>query len=300
MKTGLKPVLWSVVALLLLLSVAVPLINVITIMFLMIPIVVLYASLPKGSFAVHLIVVLGIAFWLLGVPALIVGLFFLIPSIAMGELYRRKARAGSVIRTVSVVILAQLMLLLLLSEVVLDTSLIGELGTLIRTTLADLSEQGLLPKEWDSDMTELMIRMIVNAIPLTFIMISFTYTVVTQYIARRIVNRSGLDVPAFPKAKDWKLSRTLVVLYLLAYVMEMFISNTSDSFFAVALINLVPLLGYVFSIQTIGFFFFIAHERDWNGAVPILIAIPVLFIPPLGLIGMLDTVFPIRKAFIKS
>lgn len=300
MKTGLKPVLWSFVALLLLMSIAVPLLNVLTVMFMMVPIVVLYAILPKTSFAIHLIIPFALATWVIGLPVLIVGLFFVLPSIAMGIMYKMKSRASSVIRTVTLVVLAQMMLLLLISETMLDTSIIGELSSMIRTTVTDLTAQGLLPKEWNSDTTEMMIRTIVNAIPLTFMMTSLLYAILTQYLARRIVNNSGLEVPAFTKAKDWRLPRLLVFLYLITYVMQMFTSSTSETYFAVALTNLVPLLGYVFSIQTIGFFFYLAYHRKWNGAVPILIAIPVLLFPPLCLIGLLDTAFPIRKSFVKS
>jgi uncharacterized protein YybS (DUF2232 family) len=107
-------------------------------------------------------------------------------------------------------------------------------------------------------------------------------------------------VPRFTRAREWRLPRLLVILYLISYVIELFSSTaTSDSYFAVALMNLVPLLSFVFAFQAVGFFYFLAHQRGWNKAVPVLIAIPVLLIPPLSLIGVLDTAFPIRKSFTK-
>lgn len=300
MKTGLKPVLWSAAALLLLLLLAVPVLSLVSIMLMMIPYVVLYSTLSKQSFILHLIPVWIIAALLIGPGVLIIGLFFVVPSIVMGYLYRKGASAPKVIRTVGIVFLAQLMLELLLFELVLDLSLIDEMGSIVRATVNDVMAQGLLAQAWNADMTEVLIRTIINSIPLTFILISFVYTVLTHYIARRIVSRSGLEVAAFPQAKDWRLPRVLVFYYLIAYVIDMFTLNTSESFMSIALMNLVPLLSYVFAIQAIGFFFFIAHNRGWNKAVPILIAIPVLLIPPLSLIGVLDTAFPIRKSFTKS
>lgn len=300
MKTGLKPVLWSGAALLLLLMLAVPVLNLAALVFMMIPYVVLYATLPKQSFVLHLIPVLVIASLLAGLPVLMIGVFFLVPAIIMGHLYRKGASAASVLRTVSIVFLAQLMLELLVFELVLDVSLIDHMSSLVRTTVNDLMAQNLLLQTWNPDATEMLIRMMINSIPLTFIMVSFVYTVLTHYIARRIVIREGVEAAAFAKARDWKLPRVLVFYYLCAYVIEMFISRSSDSFMAVALMNLVPLLSYVFAIQAIGFFFFIAHNRGWSKAVPILLAIPVLFFPPLSLIGVLDTAFPIRKSFTKS
>ncbi|WP_374992132.1 DUF2232 domain-containing protein [Paenibacillus sp. LHD-38] len=300
MRTGLKPVLWSCAALLLLLSLLVPLLNVITMLLLMVPYVVLYTTLSPKAFVLHLLPVWVLAFIIGGPATLIIGLFFLIPSIVMGHLYMKQAPASKVIRTVGVVVLAQLMLELLIFEVFLDISLIKELSSFVRVSVEDLMSQSYLPTEWDSELTDIVIHTMVNSIPITFIMISLMITVVGQFVARRAVKWSGgPDVPRFTRAREWRLPRLLVVLYLISYIMEMFSSTTNDSFFAVALLNLVPLLSFVFAFQAVGFFFFLAHQRGWNKAVPVLIAIPVLLIPPLSLIGVLDTAFPIRKSFTK-
>ncbi|MDQ8736517.1 DUF2232 domain-containing protein [Paenibacillus sp. LHD-38] len=300
LRTGLKPVLWSCAALLLLLSLLVPLLNVITMLLLMVPYVVLYTTLSPKAFVLHLLPVWVLAFIIGGPATLIIGLFFLIPSIVMGHLYMKQAPASKVIRTVGVVVLAQLMLELLIFEVFLDISLIKELSSFVRVSVEDLMSQSYLPTEWDSELTDIVIHTMVNSIPITFIMISLMITVVGQFVARRAVKWSGgPDVPRFTRAREWRLPRLLVVLYLISYIMEMFSSTTNDSFFAVALLNLVPLLSFVFAFQAVGFFFFLAHQRGWNKAVPVLIAIPVLLIPPLSLIGVLDTAFPIRKSFTK-
>ncbi len=300
MKTGLKPLLWSGAALLLLLLLAVPVLNLPALLFMMVPYVVLYSTLSKGAFALHVIPVWAIAAVVVSPSLLIIAMFFLVPAIVMGHLYRKETPAAKVIRVVGVVILAQLMLELLVFELVLDLSLLDAMSTTIRETFESVMAQNALATEWTSEHTDNLINIIINMIPLTFIVLAYMYAVVSHYISRRLVIRSGLNVPAYPKARDWKLPRVLVIYYLIAYVLDLFMLSTSESFLAVALMNLVPLLSYVFAIQAIGFFFYIAHHRDWNRAVPVLIAIPVLLIPFLSLIGVLDTAFPIRKAFIKS
>lgn len=301
MKTGLKPVLWSGAAFLTLILLAVPLLNLPALLFMVVPYAVLYATLSKRAFVLHLIPAWILAAVIVGYPILILGFFFLVPGIVMGHLYRQGAAAGKVIRTVSLVLLAQLMLELLAFEVVLDLSLLGEMKTTIRELFnSGLLAPGLAATGWSAEQTEFLIQSVINMIPLTFIVLAYSYAVLSHYMARKIVIREGIEAPAFPEAKDWRLPRVLVFYYLIAYVLNLFMSSTSESFMAIALMNLVPLLSYVFAIQAIGFFFFIAHHRGWNKAVPILIAIPVLLIPPLSLIGVLDTAFPIRKSFTKQ
>lgn len=300
MKTGLKPLLWSGAAFLLLLLLAVPLLNLPALLLMMVPYVVLYTTLSRGALLLHLIPVWLLAGLIAGPGVLIIGLFFLVPAIVMGHLYKSGATAGKVIRTVTIMILALLMLELLLFQMIFDISLINEMSRTIRTTFESMQEQNLLATGWDTEFIDLLIQRVIHMIPLTFIVLAFVYTVFSHYVSRRAVIRNGLDVQAFPQAKDWRLPRVLVIYYLIAYVIDLFIKAGDESFLAVALMNLVPLLSYVFAIQAIGFFFFIAHERKWNKIVPILIAIPVLLLPPLSLIGVLDTAFPIRKSFTKQ
>ncbi|WP_238187529.1 DUF2232 domain-containing protein [Paenibacillus sp. L3-i20] len=300
LKTGLKPVLWSVAALLLLVLLAVPGLNLFALLLMMVPYVVLYSTLSRRAFMLHLLPVWVIAGLLAGPAVLIIGLFFVVPSIIMGHLYRKGASAAKVIKTVCIVILAQLMLELLLFELVLDLSLLDSMAEAIRSSFNEVMAQNTLAKGWDSTQTETLIDTVIHMIPVTFIMMSFFYTVLSHYIARRAVVRSGLEVPAFMQAKDWRLPRVLVIYYLIVYVIDLFMVRNSESFMSVALMNLVPLLSYVFAMQAIGFFFFLADQKKWHKAVPILIAIPVLLIPPLSLIGVLDTAFPIRKSLTKQ
>lgn len=300
MKTGLKPLLWSGAAFLLLVLLAVPLLNLAALLFMMVPYVVLYTTLSRGSFLLHLLPVWLLAGLIAGPAVLIIGLFFLVPAVVIGHLYKSGAPAGKVIRMGTIVILALLMLELMLFQMVFDISLLNEMSHTIRSTFDSMQEQNLMAPGWDSEFIDMLIQRVIHMIPLTFIVLAFVYTVFSHYVSRRAVIRGGLDVPPFPKAKDWRLPRVLVIYYLIAYVIDLFIKPGDDSFLAVALMNLVPLLGYVFAIQAIGFFFFIAHEKKWSKAVPILIAIPVLLLPPLSLIGVLDTAFPIRKSFTKQ
>ena len=301
MKTGVRPVLWSVAAFLLLLLLAVPVLNVAALLLVMVPYVVLYATLSNRAFILHLLPVWVAAGAMMGLPILIMCLFFLVPAVVMGHMYRKQEPAGKVIRTVSVVFLAQLMLELVVFDAILDLSLINAVGDSIRTTFNEtVAQNPILAASWNAEMTELLIKTVLNMIPLTFIVLSVAVTVITHYVARRAVRQSGVEVPAFPQAKDWKLPRGLVIYYLIAYIADMMMLNAGDSFLKIALMNLVPLLSYVFAFQAVGFFFFIAHNRGWHRIVPLLIAVPVLLIPPLSLIGVLDTAFPIRKSFTKQ
>lgn len=297
---GLKSVFWSVAAFVLLMTMSVPLLNVLTVTLMMVPYVVLYTTLSKKAFVLHLLPVWLAAYLILGLPALIIALFFLIPGIVMGHLYRRRSPVKTVITAVIVTMIGQTLLELLLFNLILNVSLVDELGNMIRTITEQLRAQGMLPVTWSADLTELMVRTTVQSIPQTLLLMGFVYTVITHYLARRALARMGVSVNGFPPAKDWMLPRILVIYYLIATILELTVSKDSGSFMAVAVLNLVPLLQFAFKIQAIGFFFFLADQRKWPKVVPLLIAVPVLLLPPSSFIGVIDVAFPIRKSFRKT
>lgn len=281
------------------LAMLVPGINLIAIMLMMVPYAVLYTSLSLRSFLLHLLPVWVIAYAIMGFPAIMLGIFALIPALIMGYLYRKRMPASRVIVTTIVTILALILLELLVFDLILGVSLIGEMSDMVRTMIADFHAQGLLPQQWDNELTELFVRTMVNSIPLTVIIVAFLYAVITHYLARRALVGIGLDIPGAPPAREWMLPRIMVAYYLIAYVLQLFVSGDSTNFLAVALINLVPLLRYAFAIQAVGFIFFLAHQRGWNRAVPVILSIPVLLFPPFSLLGVLDAAFPIRKSITK-
>ncbi|PWW08814.1 uncharacterized protein YybS (DUF2232 family) [Paenibacillus cellulosilyticus] len=298
MNTGKHSLLWSAVLVLLMLSMAVPFLNVISIMLMMVPYVVLYASLSRRAFAAHVAVVWALSSLLLGWLAPLLGLFFIVPAIIMGHLIVKQSPPGRVLVSGILSLLGIMLLELLLFNLIFDLSLIGEMGDQMREMTNSLQKEGLLPAEWTADLTDSLVKMVTQSVPVVIMTISFVYAAVTQYISRAVLNRLDMRIPSMPKAHDWKLPRVMVFYYLVALVLSMIIVS-DDSFLSVALLNLVPLLRLAFTIQTIGFFYYIAQQRGWSKIVPLIIGVIVLMLPPLSLIGLLDTAFPIRKAFEK-
>ncbi|QHW32217.1 DUF2232 domain-containing protein [Paenibacillus rhizovicinus] len=300
MKTGVKSMLWSAAALLLLLAIVVPLMNVLAAAVMMVPVVILYTKLSRRSFVIHMAVVYAIGTVVLGPSALIVGLFFLIPSIVMGHLYRKGVPARKVLTAVMLTLLGESLLQLVLADLLFDFSLIHEIRMTITDTIDSLNSEGLMPNTWTAEVTESYIQNLIHSIPLALIVVSFLFTVIAHAIAGRALRASGLAIPKLQAPHKWMLPRIFVLYYLIVLLVDMAVPNSGTSFMTVTLHNLVPLMQLTLSIQAMGFFFFIANERKWNKAIPVLLSVVVAVFPPFSLIGVLDVAFPIRRAFKKS
>ena len=302
--TGIRPLAWSAAALLLLLMTAVPVLNMPAVFLLAVPFTVLCALLTPISFAVHVAIIFALAIVLLGPAILFVGLFFLIPAAVMGRCYRRRAPASTVMTAGGVAILALFLLEMLILSIFMDINMTTELTEVIRGYVERLEAQGLLSDGWNSDMTEELAASAIQSLPRILILAAFSFAVVTHWLSRRALARAGLDVPAFRRARDWKLPRALVYVYLavlVLYMIQLSAGSPADgSYFGMIIVNLYYLIWFAFACQTIGFFFYLAYQKGWHRIVPLLLSVPVLMFQPLSLIGVFDTAFPLRKSIGKS
>ncbi|MBB6634069.1 DUF2232 domain-containing protein [Cohnella thailandensis] len=302
MKIGWKSVAWSAVALLVLLSIPTSLI-VITLFLLMAPLVILYTMLKPLSFVAHVACIGIAAFALMGsysLASLVFGLFFLIPAAVMGHLYKRRMPARTVVTVAMVVLLVQLLVELAIFSVQYDLNLSSELASLIEESLKQLQTDTLMPADWAAETSVTLGDAITKMLPVLLLLTSFMMAVVTHVLARRGLALMGIVIPGMTAMKNWMLPRSLVFYYLIALVLSYTISPESTGFWSTVTANAVPLLKFAFTIQAIAFFFFLADAKNWNKAVPVIIAIPLLIFPPFYLIGLLDTAFPIRKNFEKK
>lgn len=301
MKTGKKPILWSLIALVLPLFMVIPGLNIAALLLMLVPYTVLYALLNRNSSIVHTIAVLIIGSLVIGpVPYLSFSILAIIPSIVLASYYKKGLASISIVPRMIGLVIVMFMVGLLFMESILGISFISDISKYMTTLLNEITAQGLTPIEWSTEMTESFVTVMTSMIPLVFFVLALLVVVCSHTIARRLVHAEGLHVAAYPKAKDWRLPRGLVFLYFVAYLLELTIDPTDGSFMTLAIMNLVPALSIIFAIQAVGFFFYIADNRGWAKVIPFLIAFPVLLLPPASIIGILDVAFPLRKMFSKQ
>ena len=303
MKLRWTSIAWSVAYLLLLLSLKSPLL-VITSFFILLPSVVLYTILPFRSFVMHIVPVLAIVGFLAGPSSLILSILFLIPSLIMGRLYKKRASAFRTIITGSIVILVEFLLLLLFSTMLFDFDLSHVVENMMNMSAAPIegmsTETLASSLGWSQDMVEQLSALTVRSLPFTLTVCALVTATIAHAIARPTLASLGVVVPKLAPLRTWKLPRALVWYYLLALLIGMFRDGNGTSYVDTILLNITPMLGFCFMIQTASFFFFLAHSRKWNPIIPIVLIIVMLFFQPLRILGILDMVFPLRDKISRS
>jgi uncharacterized protein YybS (DUF2232 family) len=301
------PLIWSLIHIALVLLTFTPL-GLITTVLLMVPMIVVYTVTPKpGIFAGYygLVLVLSYAVGALlgggtGLAAVLLSLFFIIPSILIGTMYKRGSSALGVIMSGTLAMLVQLLVLFLLFYMA-GVNVAGQMKDYFLESMqqATVITGRSVPQEY----IDLTISIVTQMIPLFMVMFSAFYAMVSHGIARRVLLRNGHTVKGLPPLRSWRMPKSLVWYYLAALVASFFMIDDKESTFAVVLINLIPLLMIVFAIQALSFLSFIGHMKGWSkGARTAILVVAVvlyLVLPPmpqvLSLLGVFDTAMPIRE-----
>nr|WP_240762557.1 DUF2232 domain-containing protein [Paenibacillus thalictri] len=297
---------WNVLFIVLLLSMGTPF-GLITTGFIMIPLLYMYVRTNIKLFAAHYAVALILVYILTGLVfpgwfgalLLAIALFFLPPVIQMGNLYKKKAPARSVMTVGAVTLLCELLLSLVISYG-FGFNWVEKMKQFMRESLDTLpaSLKGMIPMDAD-----LVVQLTAQMLPLYMIGFSLFYAVFTHWLARKALVRSGEMIPAFRPVREWMLPRSFVWYYLVALIMEYFVKDPNSILFTI-LINLVPILSFAFALQGIALLFFIAYRKKWNKALPIIGIILFIVFPPtyflLSLLGLFDVAFPLRDRLTKK
>lgn len=299
------PALWAIIYIVLLLvSLTVPLVNIITIHLLIVPLVVLYMRLMKLRFILTIAVLVAILWGVLGsfgLALVIITLFLLPTAMVLAIMYKRNASAQIVIITGFLTLLGQMLFLLVILYAI-GLNPINQFQSYVQEVANNIKPMASI--SIDSSYIDRVIPIVVKMIPLFMISIAMIYVVITHGVARKVLNRSGIEVEALPPLREWRLPKSMIGYYIVAVILDLFINIEADSILATLAINLMPMMTVAFTIQAFSFFRYVIHVKQWKRWLPIIPLVLIIVIFPLvnliSWIGILDTVFPIRERIAKS
>lgn len=136
-------------------------------------------------------------------------------------------------------------------------------------------------------------------IPFMIIALSVFIVTINHVIARRLLSAWGGPVSLLPPIEEWKVPRSLVIYYIVAYVMSLFVKLDQSSIYTLFVINILPLLTFVLAVQGLSFVFYWVRKKRKSRWFARVSAVLLFVFPPamylLNLIGILDLGFPLRK-----
>lgn len=292
-------VIWSAVYALLLVSLITPF-SLLTMSFIMVPLILLYIQQSGRTFVVCLGIVLLLFYAVFGSLATVfaaVSFTFLPAAIVMAQLYRRKKEAGVTLLTGTVTLMSGILIVLAVS-LLAGVNIPQELKQVTIDSMHNpVAAQLGFSETWINQMADLMVQMV----PAFIVLISVYFVAMAHGAVRKITKRKGEAVPALMPVGQWMLPKSLVWYYLIAFGMDLFVKTEAGSMLDMILVNAVTLLMIAFAVQGVAFFFYLSDLKKWGKALPVLsILFAPFFVSIFSMIGLADVVLDIRKRMLKQ
>lgn len=290
-------------SILLAVSFYVPVLNLITILFLALPIAWYSAKFSRAASIYVVVLSMGISYFIGGLMAIPFALIHVLLGFIIGDTIRLKKSklfmlmASAIVLIVSVVIEYVILVLFFkfnpVKEMLVYTKdQYDQMGTF-------LEHYNTLPKNYDQTISDVLF-MFETVMPTLLILGIFCFVFVFINIQLPVLRKLGLDVPKFPAIRHMRLPKSILWYYMIVMVVTLFVELTQGTFAFMVLANVTMMLRVLLTLQGISFIHFYMHEKGW----PKWIAIVATFLAfPLQsltvLLGIFDLGFNIRS-FVKD
>ena len=284
-------------AIILAVSVYVPLLGSITVFFIPLPII-LYrlrydraASVLVTATAILLSLLGGIALFpfaiLFGLLGLVIG------DTIKSEKTKLYTFMASGLTILVITILTYVATVVLMGINVIE-ELVGALQDSQERMIVFMESFGEVPKDFKEQM-QASVDLMLATIPSIFIIASFGLGLIIVVLNLIVAKRLGHMVPKFPPLRLMRLPLLTVWIYLLILLVPLFTLVEQGTNFYLLIVNATAILRILFVVQGISFILHYMHEMKLPKWVTVISTILAIFLAPITiLIGIIDTGMNIR------
>ncbi|MEH7014402.1 YybS family protein [Neobacillus niacini] len=302
-------ILLATFAVLLLLTIYVPFLGMIVNLFLAVPFMLFAAKNDGKSIVVFIIASLLLSFIVGTVMSLPLTLAYGTTGVVIGYLIQKQKNTGVLLLTGTLAFLVNLIIIYVASIVLFKVDMITEMIDMMRESINVSTD--LLKNFGNAQDTEKVLEQFNNGlnliktlIPTLFVLSSFFIVVIMQLISFPIIKRFGVKVEKWKSFKEISLPKSLLYYFLLTLIVSMFMNPEEGTFWYMAIINMTYILQFLMVLQGYTFIFYFFDQKGISKAISITIAI-VSFIIPIflyivGILGIIDLGFDLRKGFNKK
>ncbi|WP_281203001.1 YybS family protein [Cytobacillus kochii] len=296
-------VLLAAFAVLLLMSLYLPIIGTIVTFGLPVPFMLFAAKNKRSDAAIFFVAAILISFIVGTITAIPLTLIFGLTGLVIGELIKLKKERTAMLLGGSLAFLAMFLLVFAGMNVLLNINFIEELKVVLEQSMdmtknmlstIDNNEAEQIIKQLEATITALE-----TLLPSLLVLSSAMYVFIIQLIGVPIVRRFGIEVKKWRSFADISFPKSILWYYLLTILAQIVMRPEEGSFTTMAIMNLLFVLQLIMVIQGLAFIFFYSRLKNWPKLVPIAILIFTFLMPIflyiVRILGIIDIGFDLRK-----
>ena len=299
-------ILGALLIVILLITLYVPVIGYISLFFLPIPIAIYgyrygwVKSALLGIIILFSISVFALYFFVMSLP---IALVAMLAGVFIGEALKSKRHPYEVWGRGTIGYAIGFLILLLIIQLLSDQSLITEYQLIIKESLDSaqifIEQVGITLSADDLRAIEKDMLMVLELIPAILIVISMLYSIITQWLTYKVLNRLDQTNLAFPKFRSFQLPKVTLWIYFFVVILSWFKFGALPML-SLVLFNAGLILGVLFSLQGFSLIvYFFGKKKKSKFLLIILVIFMILFLPVgmylTRILGIIDVGFRLRK-----
>ncbi|MBZ5199609.1 YybS family protein [Planomicrobium chinense] len=288
----------AVFTVLLAISVYVPLLNVVTTLFLAVPIAWYSAKYAWQASALFSVVCLILSAIVGGLLALPIALIHIPLGLVIGlSIFYKKSKLFMFMAS-SIVLLLSVMLQYMASIWLLGINVIEEMLTAMeasfKQTGALMDRVGASTEEFDEMANQLTLTF-ETLLPALLVLSVFISVWLLLLILLPVLKRLGIEVPKFPPFRDMKLPKSVLWYYLIVLLVSMLSDLQPGTMPYMIFMNASVVLQFLLFLQGVSFYHFYIKQEGWPKWVAVLVTILAFPLQSFtSIVGIVDLGFDIR------
>ncbi|MGG1137110.1 YybS family protein [Bacillus mycoides] len=224
-------------------------------------------------------------------------------GIVLGYMYKKRKKPVETLMAGTLAYLIGIMLIYVASIKFFNIDLMKQMQNMFNESMAQsekiVTAAGMPISKEQKELFAQFNDVLQTLFPSLLVMVSVCFSWITVMISGSVLRKLKHDVIPWPKFKDIQLPKSIVWYYVIFILLSTFIKVEPTSYLHMVFSNLYVIFALLLVLQGLTFIAFIAHSKGFTKGVPIISFIVCMFIPmmfPLvTILGIIDLGISLRS-----
>lgn len=295
--------LLAIYAMLLLISMYVPILGAVVTFALPLPFILLTVRYKLSSAFVIFTAALFITVIVSQPMNLVKTTMFGLIGIVLGDMYKKQKKPVEILMAGTLAYLIGIMLIYVASIKFFNIDLMKQMQNMFNESMTQsekiVTAAGMPISKEQKELFVQMNDILQTVFPSILVMVSVCLSWITVIISGSALRKLKHDVIPWPKFKDIQLPKSIVWYYVIFILLSTFIKVEPTSYLHMVFSNLYVIFALLLVLQGLTFIAFLAHSKGFTKGVPIISFIACMFIPMLfplvTILGIIDLGISLRS-----
>jgi len=295
--------LLAIYAILLLISMYVPILGTVVTFALPLPFILLTIRYKLSNVLVIFVVALFVTVIVSQPMNLVKTIMFGLIGIVLGYTYKTRKKPVEILIAGTLAYLIGFVLIYVASIKFFNIDIMKQMQSIFSESIAKsekiVSATGMPISKEQKELLTQMNDILQLLFPSILVLVSVCFSWITVIISGSVLKKLKHDIIPWPKFKDLQLPKSIVWYYVIFILLATFIKVDPTSYLHMVFSNLYVIFALLLVLQGLTFISFLAYRKGFTKGVPIISFIVCMFIPMLfplvTILGIIDLGISLRS-----